>query len=156
MSILRFKCQQKELSDSLIYFANVHKFDDKETLKLYFSEWVEKNKASIDKEAAYLKEHHYETNIEEKLYRSIKYYYIKKYLNQETKREKKERSYLPISKELIAEIQKDIHEAMHENPRFKPSHRFIEFASKHPLDPRLKKAYKNQYYQIKTKNKIYI
>jgi len=157
MSILRFKCQQPELSESLKYFANLHKYDDKETLQVYFTEWLEQNKSYVDKERDYLYNHDYETNIEDKLYKSIKYYYIKKYLINEQKSPKRERSYIPIPKELIAEIQKDIESALNENPRFKPSHRFVEFKQNKTFDEdRLKKAYKNQYYQIKTKNKVYI
>jgi hypothetical protein len=152
MSILRFKCQQNELSESLKYFANLHKYDDKETLKLYFTEWLEKNKSYIDNERDYLNTHHYETNIEAKLYKSIKYYYIKKYLKSESPKEKKERSYVVIPKELMEQIQHDIETAFNENPRFKPSQRFLEFKQNKVFDEhKLKKAYKNQYYQIKTK-----
>ena len=152
MSILRFKCQQKELSESLKYFSNLHKYDDKETLKIYFTEWLETNKIFIDIEREYLNTHQYETNIEEKLYKSIKYYYIKKYCKTEEKKQKKERSYVAVPKEIIEEIQRDIQNALTENPRFKPSHRFIEFKEKKEFDEKkLKKAYKNQYYQIKSK-----
>lgn len=152
MSILRFKCQQNELLESLKYFSELHKYADKETLKIYFTEWLEKNKSFIDIERDYLNTHQYESNIEVKLYKSIKYYYIKKYLKSEQTKEKKERSYVVIPKELMEEIQNDIETAFNENPRFKPSHRFLEFKQNKPFDEnKLKKAYKNQYYQIKTK-----
>ena len=154
MSVLRFKFQQSELCESLKYFANLHKYDDKETLKLYFTEWLEKNKVLIEKEENYLKEQQYKTNIEDKLFKSIKYYYIKKYLNkEENKKENKERSYNVIPKEILEQIQEDIQQALHINPRFKPSQRFILFKQNKNYDEnKLKKAYKNQYYQIKTKN----
>lgn len=152
MSILRFKCQEPKLAESLKYFANLHKYDDKVTLNIYFKEWLEQNKEYIDKERLYLEQHQYEDNIEEKLYKSIKYYYIKKYSSPNETPKKKERSYVPIPKELMIEIQQDIHKALNENPRFKPSHRFNEFKVGKSFDEtRLKKAYKNQYYQIKTK-----
>jgi len=152
MSVLRFKFQQEELCESLKYFANLHKYDDKETLIIYFTEWLEKNKTFIEKEREYLDEQQYKTNIEDKLYKSIKYYYIKKYLKSEEKKEKKERTYTSIPKELMEQIQEDIECALNENPRFKPSHRFVEFKQNKNFDEiKLKKAYKNQYYQIKTK-----
>jgi hypothetical protein len=152
MSILRFKFQQNELYESLKYFADLHKYDDTKTLKLYFTEWLEKNKQLVDYERDFLKTHHYETNIEDKLYKSIKYYYIKKLLKENEPPKKTQRSYVTIPKELMAEIQKDIESALNENPRFKPAHRFQEFKQHKMFDEKkLKKAYKNQYYQIKTK-----
>ena len=53
----------------------------------------------------------------------------------------------------MEQIQQDIQEALQINPRFKPSHRFIAFKENKNYDEmKLKKAYKNQYYQIKSKN----
>ena len=153
MSILRFKFKQQELCDSLKYFSNIHKFDDKETLKLYFTEWLEQNKSLVEKEKKYLDDQQYKTNIEEKLFKSIKYYYIKKYLKQEENvKSTKERTYNVVPKEIMEQIQEDIQEALQINPRFKPAHRFIEFKENKNYDEmKLKKAYKNQYYQIKSK-----
>ena len=52
----------------------------------------------------------------------------------------------------MEQIQHDIEMAFNENPRFKPSQRFLEFKQNKQFDEdKLKKAYKNQYYQIKTK-----
>ena len=152
MSILRFKFQQNELYESLKYFADLHKYDETKTLKLYFTEWLEKNKQLVDYERDFLKTHHYETNIEYKLYKSLKYYYIKKLLKEKEPPKKIQRSYVSIPKELMAEIQNDIEIALNENPRFKPSQRFQVFKQQKEFDEKkLKKAYKNQYYQIKTK-----
>lgn len=152
MSILRFKCQETQLLESLKYFSQFHRHDDNKTLDIYFKEWLDTNKALVDKERQYLETHQYPSNIEDKLYKSIKYYYIKKYSTEVDRPKVTKRSYEHVPKELMEQIRQDIHAHWNENPRFKPSHSFEAFKRNHSFDEnKLKKAYKNQYYQIKTK-----
>jgi len=149
MSVLRFKCQQDELSNSLQNFSVLHKFDNNHTLKLHFKDWLIHNKRLIDIEREYLQRYHYATDIETKLYKSIKYYYIKK--DREVKiKPQIERNYTIIPKDLMFQIKEDIHNQFKLNIKFKPSHTFETFKQDKDYDEiKLKKAYKNQYYQLK-------
>jgi len=105
----------------------------------------------VNAEREYLNKHGYEEDIESKLYKSIKYYYIKKYSTDSPKPLPVVRSYVPLPKEIMDQIKTDINEAFADNPRFKPSVRFECFKKDVEFDgDKLKKAYKNQYYQIKS------
>ena len=86
------------------------------------------------------------------IYRSIKYYYVKKFTSHDTEKTTKQRGPVnKVSKEIMDKIKTHLQEEFHKNPKFKPSETFKLF--KDGDDPLLKKCYKNQYYQIK--NKMY-
>ena len=53
MYIHRFKCNSKELSESIQYFSEIHKSDDTEHLNHYFEKWKLENKELINNEKEY-------------------------------------------------------------------------------------------------------
>lgn len=154
MAIHRFKCST-EMNQAIIHFSEMHKFDESELLDTQFQVWL--NSPSIQKvvenEKNYLSRHHYETDIEVKIFKSIKYYYIKKLLKPEEKQEKKQRKHNLLPKELKTAIQTDLEKNFAESPLFKPSESFALFdRSGYDLPESIvKKCYKNQYYQMKHK-----
>ncbi len=155
MAIHRFKCSA-EMNQAIIQFAEKHKFDDSELLDTQFQVWLNSPsiQAVVENEKNYLARHHYETDIEVKIFKSIKYYYIKKLLKPEkTDMEKKPRKHNLLPKELKAAIQLDLEKRFAETPLFKPSDSFALFdISGYDLsDAIVKKCYKNQYYQMKHK-----
>ena len=82
MSIHRFKYNSLDLYEEIKYFSeSSHKSDKKEHLIESFNEWKTKNNKLIEKEKSYLLENKYDKDIEDKIFKSIKYYYIKKYNN---------------------------------------------------------------------------
>jgi len=135
-------------------FSDIHKFDTDETLLDTFTEWIEKPhiKDLMDKEEVFLVRNEYEMSIEKKVFKSIKYYYIKKFKKNESKdkEERKVTEKLPI--ELMNEIKEHLKVQFEANPDFKPSETYKLF--KKNDDPFIKKSYKNQYYQMK--NKMYM
>jgi len=154
MAIHRFKFST-ELNDKIQIFANLHMYD--ETFKETFDEWCETPEMSelIAREDAYLSRHNYRTNTKHKIYRSIKYYYVKKFASHNITNEHKQRSKPnKISKDIMDTIKRHLQEEFNKNAAFKPSETFDEFKTiiKND-DPLIKKCYKNQYYQIK--NKMY-
>lgn len=157
MAIHRFKCS-KELNEAIVHFSEMHKFDDNELLEVQFAKWMETLaiQAIVENEKAYLLRHHYETDIEVKIFKSIKYYYIKKFLKPEKPEkvaEKKPRQHLLLPTELKEAIQADLNKHFLETPLFKPSDTFASFdisAYNFPEEV-IKKCYKNQYYQMKHK-----
>ena len=157
MSIHRFKCS-KELNDEIIQFAQIHKFDTKETLTEQWETWMKTDKIVeiVENEKSYLQRHHYNSEIDVKIFKSIKYYYIKKFLKPEKKEkdtEKKPRQHLLLPTELKEAIQADLNKHFLETPLFKPSDTFASFDISAYNFPEgvIKKCYKNQYYQMKHK-----
>jgi hypothetical protein len=154
MAIHRFKCSA-ELNDAIILFAQKHKYDEGELLDTQFMAWMSSPaiEAIVENEKAYLARHHYETDISVKIFKSIKYYYIKKFVKPEEKKEAAPRKHHLLPKELKTAIQEDLEKRFAENPQFKPADTFALFDTTGYDFPAatLKKCYKNQYYQLKYK-----
>jgi len=158
MAIHRFKCS-KELNEAIIQFSDKHKFDESELLETQFAIWLESPaiQAIVENEKNYLLRHQYETDIEVKIFKSIKYYYIKKFLKPEEKeKEKKPRQHILLPTELKEAIQADLNKHFLESPLFKPSDTFVSFDISGYDFPEeiIKKCYKNQYYQMKHKKYV--
>ena len=157
MAIHRFKCS-KELNEAIIQFSEKHKFDDGDLLETQFAQWLDTPsiKAIVEDEKNYLLRHQYETDIEVKIFKSIKYYYIKKFLKPEEKKEKKPRQHILLPTELKEAIQADLKKHFLESPQFKPSDTFASFdVSTYSFsEDVIKKCYKNQYYQMKHKKYV--
>ena len=155
MKIFRFKFSN-ELNNEIMNFSNIHKFDIDTTLIEAFNEWIETKhiKELLDMEEVFLLRNGYELSIKKKVFKSIKYYYIKLFNKQtvenENIEERKKTVKLPI--ELMDEIKADLKLNFEKNPKFKPSETY-KLIKKND-DPLIKKSYKNQYYQMK--NKMYM
>jgi len=159
MAIHRFKCSD-ELNKEIMDFSDTHKFDSKENLIEQFDSWVKECiiVELIKKEEDFLKMNSYEGDIHMKIFKSIKYYYIKKFLEDakdKVKKEKKKPTYFP--KEFISKINADIENNFQANRSFKPADTYKLFLETHDLPDSVsvKKCYKNIYYQIKNK-KYYV
>ena len=143
------------MNQAIIQFAEMHKFDDNALLEIQFQTWLNTPslQSILENEKNYLARYHYETDIEVKIFKSIKYYYIKKFLKPEEKPEKKPRKHQLLPKELKVAIQADLEKRFKETPLFKPSESFVLFDySGYDLpETTVKKCYKNQYYQMKHK-----
>jgi len=161
MAIHRFKCSDA-LNKEIVEFADIHKFDSKENLIEQFESWTKEIIICglIEKEKEFLHDNNYDGDIHMKIFKSIKYYYIKKFLEDEPhekpiKKEKKKPTYFP--KEFLAKINADIEHNFQTNRTFKPADTYKLFLENHDLPDSVsvKKCYKNIYYQIKNK-KYYV
>lgn len=158
MAIHRFKCSD-ELNKEIMEFSDIHKFDSKENLIEQFDSWVKETTICelIKKEEDFLKVNSYDGDIHMKIFKSIKYYYIKKFLEEKEKekKEKKKPTYFP--KEFLRMVTLDIDHNFETNRTFKPSETYTLFLEKNDLkdSQSIKKCYKNIYYQIKNK-KYYV
>jgi len=154
MSIHRFNFGE-QLNNEIQQFANRHRFDNKEDFKENFKIWCELEHIQrlINQENMYLMEHEYMANIDtiKKIYRSIKYYYVKKFSSDDNKERKQKKKINIIDLDMMEQIKADIIHNFNTNPKFKPSDTFKLFTNSE--DPIIKKCYKNQYFQIK--NKLY-
>jgi hypothetical protein len=99
-----------------------------------------------------LSRHKYDLPIDVKIFKSIKYYYIKKEKEATAKGPAATRQVTRLPKEVLSQMVETLTEAFGKDPTFKPSKLFdpLEYPQDIPLDA-LKKAFNNQYYQMKHK-----
>jgi hypothetical protein len=156
MAIHRFKCSPL-LNQHIQTFSQIHQYDEPEQLLTQFEEWVQIDpiKSLAAQEQIYLSRHKYDLPIDVKIFKSIKYYYIKK-LN-ETDKDKDidpnhVRKVSRLPKEVLTKMIERLDEAFSKDPTFKPSRLFDPADYPEDLPPNaLKKAFNNQYYQMKHK-----
>ena len=158
MAIHRFKCSDT-LNKEIVQFADIHKFDSKENLIEQFDSWTKEIiiYQLIEKEKEFLHDNNYGGDIHMKIFKSIKYYYIKKFLDEEKKEKKQKRKPTYFPKEFLTLIYTDIEHNFEMNRSFKPAESFKIFLEQNKIDEieSIKKCYKNIYYQIKNK-KYYV
>ena len=172
--IYRYKIKTDELYNSMIEFSksNRHKSDDE--IKKEFLNWINSDEISnlVKEEENKLKEYDYDlinNPIESKIYKSIKYYHIKKINNnskfkENTKKNKDNKKNIQFSKVIIETVQKYIRENKDD---IKPSVLFDGFIkvnndlieeehrksnkinlNNDEYNYKLKKMFKNQYFMI--------
>lgn len=158
MAIHRFKCSN-ELNKEIMQFSDIHKFDSKENLIEQFDSWTKETHIDslIQKEENFLQTNSYDGDIHMKIFKSIKYYYIKKYIEPEEKEKKEKRKPTYFPKEFLKNIYIDIEHNFETNRLFKPADSYMIFLENNDLkdSSSIKKCYKNIYYQIKNK-KYYV
>jgi hypothetical protein len=152
MAIHRFKISP-DLNEKIQIFANLHMYD--ENFKESFDIWTNTTEILelIQREDEYLSRHNYTTDTKHKIYRSIKYYYVKKFTSHNENSKKERKKVNKVEKDQIETIKEHLLKEFEKNPAFKPCDTYKTFITKMDDDPLLKKCYKNQYYQIK--NKMY-
>ena len=152
MTIHRFNFSEN-LNKEIQRFSNLHMYDTNEDFNDRFNEWIEQPSMNklIQQENEYLERYNYTNDIKSKIYRSIKYYYIKKFSSNKNNETKQRIKINKISNIMIENIKEDLTKHFNTNPSFKPSETYKLFTT--DTDPIIKKCYKNQYYQIK--NKMY-
>jgi len=153
MSIHRFKCSP-QLNVHVQNFAQIHQYDDTEQLITEFETWLQKEpiRSLVDQEQVYLSRHKYSLPIDVKIFKSIKYYYIKKEKSQTSTVDADPVQKVRLPKEVLSRMTEILSEAFTKDPAFKPSKLFV--SSDYPEDiplHALKKAFNNQYYQMKHK-----
>uniref|UniRef100_A0A6C0ESG7 Uncharacterized protein n=1 Tax=viral metagenome TaxID=1070528 RepID=A0A6C0ESG7_9ZZZZ len=152
MAIHRFKCSES-LNKEIMEFSEIHKFDTKDNLIEQFDSWTISKKELIDKESMFLENNDYDTDINVKIFKSIKYYYIKKFLKNEKREKKEKKKPTMLSFTIRKNIQDDLDSNFEKNRSFKPADSYKLFIETNKIEDNayIKKCYKNHYYQIKNK-----
>lgn len=165
----------EEIAERFMYFATLHRYDDRKTFKEAWQKWIleEDVAADIQTEIQSLEANHYAGNIMDKMFKSVRYYYRKKPITPNPPTTRKEYVAFPVS--ILENMDKHIIETMiqHTNPvttqcgispakafdlyiqRLKQEHQ----QQQHPeqdqpivIDiPKYKKTYKNRFF-IASKN----
>ncbi len=146
----------------IVAFTNTHRYDDPETFKECWDEWVKDNQEIISREENRLKSNGYIGDVLLKMYKSARYYYKNKSL--EKNEPKKRKKYISLDKNLIKIIDTFIKD---EGFKSKPSQSYDNFINNDKYKERLeieknrllkervdeeefykkiKKTYKNRYF----------
>ena len=150
MAIHRFKCSPA-LNEEIQSFSRKYMFNNDADLSDNFEEWYAKPNIAIlvNIEEGFLKQHEYDVPIKHKIYRSIKYYYIKKFIKNADIKPQERTTFNKIPLEIMDAIKEDLTSRFQRDPTFKPAESYKLF--KTTDDITIKKSYKNQYYQMKKK-----
>jgi hypothetical protein len=166
-NIYRYK-----LSDSVIElinnFAKIHQYDDREDFKEAWETWLEDNNEMICEEKTRLSQLGYDGDVEQKMFKSARYYFRNKStFKQEPK---KRREYINVPSELLQAMDNHIREKIYDET-YKPKTGFMEFCSVNEemlrdvvkqifengiddselIEQKIKKTYKNRYFKITNK-----
>ena len=79
--IYRYKFSNNFLEE-LKAFATVHRYDDIPSFREHWETWLTKNKESVLREERILKEKGYDGDINDKMYKSVRYYYKNKIIKE--------------------------------------------------------------------------
>ena len=174
----RFKISNSELYDEMVLFADKNRFLNKEDLKESYEKWIEEPKIScmVRGEEEMLKTNNYDlekTNVSQKIFKSIKYYHIKKITTVpvETTRDapkQKRKKEMTFSKELLESVKTGLNASQN----LKPSQYYANFVDSNEdlikkekerlgctdehsslFESKLKKMMKNQYYMMFQKSR---
>ena len=172
----RFKIDEN-LVNLLTRFAYEHQFDNRKDFKEAWKLWVENNEKEISSEKSRIEALNYKGNIEEKLYKSVRYYYKKKLSiekppEEEIKEKNAKRDYICFETSFLESIDNHIKDNV-KNSNYSPAKGYEDFCKinqiliknevinlleenedlkSNDIILKIKKAYKNRYYQIKKCN----
>ena len=162
----RFKFTDDFLNN-LKEFSRIHRFDDAAAFKDNWNTWCEDNKEIIKVECDVLKAKGYEGDALVKMYKSVRYYFKNK--STEKKDVKKRRQYVGLNPEFREAIDEHI-ENTSLRQELKPAEGYINFMdgakytelirlekirlesynfTKEEITSKLKKTYKNRYFNMK-------
>ena len=175
-NIYRFKIEV-ELLELLKRFTIQHQFENRKDFKESWNKWKEIHTEEINKEKERMKLLNYKGDVEEKLYKAVRYYFRNKFsiIKEESnyvKAENKIREYITLQSEFLNKIDNHIKDNI-ANPEFSPATGYDNFCKtnitiiKEEIEnllseksdlksefirQKIKKAYKNRYYQFKKYN----
>jgi hypothetical protein len=102
----------ESISERFAYFATLHRFDDRKTFKEAWQKWIQEEDvaADIQTEIQTLESNHYNGDILDKMFKSVRYYYRKKPITPKAPATRKEYVALPAS--VLESMDKHIIETM--------------------------------------------
>ena len=156
---------------SLLYeFAKIHQHDNRKDYKEAWKLWLENNENSVSQETNRLKSNGYNGNIQDKMYKSARYYFRKKQDHGERKKETKIRKqYISLDHEFLTCMDDHIKRSersckpslsfemfciMYENEINEEQARLIDEYNidVEQYNKKIKKTYKNRHFLIMNEN----
>ena len=143
--IYRFKFSEN-FTGILEQFAHLHQYDTPKIFKESYNIFIEKNKDIIIREKRILIGNGYNGDLNDKIYRSARYYFKNKdYSNTEKNKDKKKRrQYIKQNSDFINLVDQHIETILHRE--IKPSEAFKQFQE---IEPYMS-GYKNEVLRIST------
>ena len=162
--IFRFKFTDEVVS-KITDFAKIHQFDDRHTYKEAWEEWLVENEDLVDNETRRLKTIGYEHNVQDKMFKSGRYYFRKK--SNVAVKPVARREYISIDHTILEAMDNHIRENI-ENSEYTPAKGYDGFCEEYKdllareianlfktktinaddLSLKIKKTYKNRYFII--------
>ena len=166
--IYRFKFTE-EFMKELYNFSKIHQYDERKQFKEAWKIWSEENEDIINDEIERLTKLGYEGDINDKMFKSARYYFRKK--SNEKKEPKVRRQYISVNRDLLEAMDRHILKNIYNND-YQPKTDFIMFCKENEknlkealtniyeqgvndiklIEEKIKKTYKNRYF-ILTQNK---
>ena len=162
INIYRYKFTD-DFTNDLFRFSKVHQYDHRKDFKEAWNAWVEENEFIVSSEKRRLTNLGYDGNIEDKMFKSARYYFRKK--GTEKKAPVERRVYIGVQKDLLDAMDNHIKSTINSKD-FKPSEGFDDFCKKNidllkrevnvlcqngvadsnEIKKKIKKTYKNRYF----------
>ena len=162
VNIFRYKFTD-DFTSELFKFSKIHQYDHRKDFKEAWKTWLEENVEIVEEETRKLKNLGYQGNIEEKMFKSARYYFRKK--STEKKAPAKRRDYVGVNKLLLEAMDTHIRDGINTED-YKPSDGFDSFCNKNKdllreevntlckngltdsneIKNKIKKTYKNRYF----------
>lgn len=171
----RFKISNEKLYEEMVLFADKNRFLNRNDLKEAYEKWIEYPEISLmifaEEEMLSLNNYNLgKNNIRQKIFKSVKYYHIKKIISKDpnveqnsSKKEKKKKE-IVFSKEFLENVK----QVLQNNKELKPSQYYDNFVNEFEetverekgrlgcineeqcdlFEKKLKKMIKNQYYMM--------
>jgi len=167
INIFRYKFTD-DFTCELFKFSKIHQYDHRKDFKEAWKTWLQENDEIADEEIRRLKNLGYQGNIEDKMFKSARYYFRKK---SDQKREPKQRrAYISVNRELLNAMDRHISENIYLED-YQPKNGFESFCKdnetilqttvnqivengvhdKATIDIKIKKTYKNRYFLLTNK-----
>jgi hypothetical protein len=165
--IYRFKFTE-EFMQEIYAFSKIHQYDDKNTFKESWKDFLLENEDMIYMEVRRLNQLGYDGDIIDKMYKSARYYFRKKSTSK--KEPKERRKYISFDAKILEAMDKHILDNMEKN-EYQPKNGFAEFCKENEailreymaklyndgltesksMEEKFKKTYKNRYFMITRK-----
>jgi len=164
INIFRYKFTD-DFTSELFKFSKIHQYDHRKDFKEAWKTWLQENDEIVDEETRRLKNIGYQDNVEEKMFKSARYYFRKK--STEKKAPVKRRDYMGVNKTLLSAMDEDIKIRI-STENYKPSDGFYDFCNQNKdllkeevstlckngftdsteIKNKIKKTYKNRYFLL--------
>ena len=163
VSIYRYNFSKGFIED-LYEFSKVHQYDHRKDFKEAWVKWTDANAEAIEEETRRLIELNYSGDVQDKMFKSARYYFRKK--NVAKKEPKERKTYVTVEKKMLDAMNRYITDHID----VKPSESFVHFCENHKDELReevshllkekmdkddilnkIKKTYKNRYFIIANK-----
>lgn len=164
--IFRYKFTEPFM-EHLFEFSKIHQYDDRSSFKEAWTIWIKENEEFVLSETNRLLQLGYIGNIQEKMFKSARYYFRKKSV--ETKVPQQRRKYIGVTKDLLEAMDTHIHENITKQS-YQPKDGFVDFCLHNKdilrdsvtkicaeqstqvdakaIETKMKKTYKNRYFRI--------